>query len=83
MVAPDSLKDLPSLEVLGNPTRKFLVFAYGPLTLFGNLFHDFLLTLNFHVAGPTTPTESVGLGSAPFARRLLRASQVISFPPDT
>lgn len=46
------------------------VFAYGPITLYGQPFQTVLLTLHILHRGPTTPKGMpLGLGSSQFARR--------------
>lgn len=52
----------------GTP-RRFSVFTYGSLTLYGTVFQPFQLTYNLPHRGPTTPPDkSSGLACSRFAR---------------
>ena len=53
--------------------RRALVFGYGPLTLYGALFHTLHLTSQLPHRAPTTPgCKHPGLGCSAFARHYSR-----------
>ena len=53
--------------------RRALVFGYGPVTLYGTIFHSLHLTFALPHRAPTTPLNKLnGLVSSAFARHYLR-----------
>ena len=53
-------------------SRSLRDFGYGPVTLFGAVFHRLLLSVLVPRRGPATPADkSAGLGFSPFARHYL------------
>ena len=67
---------LACLAVLRVPERSWKVFAYGTVTLFGRLFHTFLLTIQFVTsidqALQPRPRKRSRFGLFPFRSPLLR-----------
>ena len=60
--------------------RRALVFGYGPLTLYGAIFHSLHLTSTLPHRGPTTPPASRWFGLFRFRSPLLTESFSLSFP---
>ena len=54
--------------------RRARVFGYGPLTLYGAIFHSLHLTLTLPQRAPTTPTASCRFGLLRFRSPLLTES---------
>ena len=54
--------------------RRVSVFGYGPLTLYGAIFHSLHLTFTLSHWGPTTPMASHGFGLLRFRSPLLTES---------
>jgi hypothetical protein len=63
--------------------RRARIFDYGPLTLYGAIFHSLHLIVALPHRGPTTPTASCGFGLFRFRSPLLTESHSLSFPPVT
>ena len=60
--------------------RRASVFGYGPLTLYGAIFHSLHLTSTLSHRGPTTPPASRWFGLFRFRSPLLTESFSLSFP---
>ena len=63
--------------------RRAPVFGYGPVTLYGTIFHSFHLTFALPHRGPTTPPASRWFGLFRLRSPLLTESHSLSFPPVT
>ena len=63
--------------------RRARIFDYGPLTLYGAIFHSLHLIVAVSHRGPTTPIASYGFGLFRFRSPLLTESLSLSFPPVT
>ena len=63
--------------------RRASVFGYGPLTLYGAIFHSLRLIVALPHRGPTTPIASYGFGLFRFRSPLLTESHSLSVPPVT
>ena len=59
------------------------IFDYGPLTLYGAIFHSLRLIVALPHRGPTTPPASRWFGLFRFRSPLLTESHSLSFPPVT
>ena len=60
--------------------RRARIFDYGPLTLYGAIFHSLHLIVALPHRGPTTPTASCGFGLFRFRSPLLTESHSLSVP---
>ena len=60
--------------------RSARIFDYGPLTLYGAIFHSLHLIVALPHRGPTTPIASYGFGLFRFRSPLLTESHSLSFP---
>ena len=60
--------------------RRASVFGYGPLTLYGAIFHSLHLTSTLSHRGPTTPPASRWFGLLRFRSPLLTESHSLYFP---
>ena len=63
--------------------RRARVFGYGPLTLYGAIFHSLRLTVALPHWAPTTPVVNYWFGLFRFRSPLLTESLSLSFPPVT
>ena len=63
--------------------RRARIFDYGPLTLYGAIFHSLHLIVALSHRGPTTPPASRWFGLFRFRSPLLTESHSFSFPPVT
>ena len=63
--------------------RRARVFDYGPVTLYGAIFHSLDLTVALPHRAPTTPPASWWFGLFRFRSPLLTESLSLSFPPVT
>ena len=63
--------------------RRASVFGYGPLTLYGAIFHSLHLTSTLPHRGPTTPPASRWFGLFRFRSPLLTESRFLSLPTAT
>ena len=63
--------------------RRARIFDYGPVTLFGAIFHSLHLIVALPDRAPTTPPASWWFGLFRFRSPLLTESLSISFPPVT
>ena len=63
--------------------RRARIFDYGPLTLYGAIFHSLRLIVAVPHRGPTTPIASYGFGLFRFRSPLLTESHSLSIPPVT
>ena len=63
--------------------RRARVFDYGPVTLYGAIFHSLHLTVALPHRAPTTPPASWWFGLFRFRSPLLTESLSLSFPPVT
>ena len=63
--------------------RRARVFDYGPVTLYGAIFHSLHLTVALPHRAPTTPAVNCWFGLFRFRSPLLTESLSISFPPVT
>ena len=63
--------------------RRARVFGYGPLTLYGAIFHSLRLTVALPHWAPTTPVVNYRFGLLRFRSPLLTESLSIYFPPVT
>ena len=63
--------------------RRALVFDYGPVTLYGAIFHSLHLTSALPQRAPTTPAASCWFGLFRFRSPLLTESLSFSIPPVT
>ena len=60
--------------------RRARIFDYGPLTLYGAIFHSLHLIVALPHRGPTTPIASYGFGLFRFRSPLLTESHSLSVP---
>ena len=67
----------------GNLSSVLSVFGYGPLTLYGAIFHSLHLTFALPRWAPTTPVVNYWFGLFRFRSPLLTESLSLSFPPVT
>ena len=63
--------------------RRARVFDYGPVTLYGAIFHSLHLTVALPHRAPTTPAVNCWFGLFRFRSPLLTESLSLSFPPVT
>ena len=63
--------------------RRARIFDYGPLTLYGAIFHSLHLIVALPHRAPTTPAASCWFGLFRFRSPLLTESLSLSFPPVT